>query len=194
MESLTKQTSSERYTVFPIKYPGLWDFYKKHLTTFWTAEEIKMTDDLDDWRLKLNDNERFFLKNILAFFAASDGIVNENLVVNFYNEVQIPEARQFYTVQMMIESIHAETYALLIDTYINDSLEKSKLFSAIDHIPAIIKKAEWTIKWIEQGTTTINTLPSQVLTGIKNLKNIRLKYIIISKLLYIMNNLYNNFY
>jgi ribonucleoside-diphosphate reductase beta chain len=170
MESIIKQNGSDRYTVFPIKFPSLWDYYKRHLSTFWTAEEIKMGEDLVDWNDKLNDNERYFLKNILAFFAASDGIVNENLVANFYNEVQIPEARQFYTVQMMIESIHSETYALLIDTYIIDSKEKNRLFNAIETIPAIKKKADWTIKWIEQGSTLVNSVPEKAMTGIRELK------------------------
>jgi len=170
MESIIKQEGSDRYTVFPIKFPVLWDYYKRHLATFWTAEEIKMGEDLVDWNNKLNDNERYFLKNILAFFAASDGIVNENLVANFYNEVQIPEARQFYTVQMMIESIHAETYALLIDTYIIDAKEKTRLFRAIETIPAIKKKADWTIRWIEEGSTLVNSLSEEVTSGIKELK------------------------
>lgn len=140
---------NERFTVFPIVHNNLWDFYKKHLSTFWTVEEINISDDLNDWNNKLNDNERFFIKNVLAFFAASDGIVNENLVLNFYQEIELPEARQFYSVQMMIEAIHSEMYSLLIDTYIQNSDEKSKLFNAIDTIPAIKRKAEWAIKWVE---------------------------------------------
>ena len=131
MESIIQNTGSQRYTVFPIRYHNLWKFYKQHLSTFWTVEEIKLTDDLTDWNSRLNDNERYFIKNILAFFAASDGIVNENLVVNFYNEVQIPEVRQFYSVQMMIEAIHAETYSLLIDSYISNTDEKLKLLKHI---------------------------------------------------------------
>jgi len=139
-------SASDRYTVFPIKYQNLWTFYKQHLSTFWTAEEINLSDDLVDWNEKLNENERYFVKNILAFFASSDGIVNENLVVNFYNEVQIPEARQFYSVQMMLEAVHAETYSLLIDTYISNTKEKNRLFNAIETIPAVKKKADWAIK------------------------------------------------
>lgn len=149
-ESIIKQSNSDRYTVFPIRYSNLWSFYKKHLNTFWTVDEVKLVDDLVDWNNVLNDNERYFIKNVLAFFAASDGIVNENLVVNFYNEVQIPEARQFYAVQMMIEAIHSEQYSLLIDTYISNTEEKNKLFKAIDTIPAVKQKAEWAIKWMNK--------------------------------------------
>jgi ribonucleoside-diphosphate reductase beta chain len=154
-------SGSARYTVFPIKYQNLWTFYKQHLSTFWTAEEIKLSDDLVDWNEKLNENERYFIKNILAFFAASDGIVNENLVVNFYNEVQIPEARQFYSVQMMLEAIHAETYSLLIDTYISNTEEKNRLFNAVETIPAVKKKADWAIKWIEEGSTLQQMIPKE---------------------------------
>lgn len=160
-ESIIKNQGSARYTVFPISYHNLWKFYKQHLSTFWTAEEIKLTDDLDDWKNKLNDNERWFIKNILAFFAASDGIVNENLIVNFYNEVQIPEARQFYSVQMMIEAIHSETYSLLIDTYISNTEEKSRLFNAVETIPAVKRKADWAIKWIEQGSALQQMIPEK---------------------------------
>lgn len=159
MESIIKNTGSDRYTIFPIKHPNLWKFYKQHLATFWTAEEIKLTDDLVDWNNKLNENEKYFIKNVLAFFAASDGIVNENLVVNFYNEVQIPEARQFYAVQMMIEAIHGETYSLLIDTYVNDTDEKTRLFNAVETIPAVKKKADWALKWIERGSTLQQMIP-----------------------------------
>jgi ribonucleoside-diphosphate reductase beta chain len=165
--SFIKNTGSDRYTVFPIKHQNLWDFYQKHLSTFWTVAEVPLQDDLNDWNNKLNDNERFFVKNVLAFFAASDGIVNENLVLNFYNEVQIPEARQFYTIQMMMESIHSEQYALLIDTYISNPEEKHKLFNAIETIPAVKRKAEWALKNIEEGTTTIESIPKEALEAIK---------------------------
>lgn len=158
MESILKSGNS-RFTVFPIKYQNLWKFYKQHISTFWTVEEIKLVDDIVDWNDKLNDNERYFIKNILAFFAASDGIVNENLVVNFYNEVEIPEARQFYAVQMMIEAIHSEQYSLLIDTYISNTEEKDRLFKAIDTIPAVKRKAEWAIKWMQKDKS--NTSFSQ---------------------------------
>jgi ribonucleoside-diphosphate reductase beta chain len=170
MESIIKDQSNSRYTVFPIKYHNLWTFYKQHLSTFWTAEEIKLTDDLVDWNSKLNDNERYFIKNILAFFAASDGIVNENLVVNFYNEVQIPEARQFYSVQMMIEAIHGETYSLLIDTYISNTEEKTKLFNAVETIPAVKRKAEWAIRWIQEGSSLQQMIPDEHMGWLKFLE------------------------
>ena len=171
MKSLIKNEGSSRYTIFPIKYPKLWEFYEQQLSVFWTVAEVKLTDDLTDWNTKLNDNERYFIKNILAFFASSDGIVNENLVLNFYNEVQIPEARSFYSVQMMIESIHNQQYSLLIDTYIIDKSEKTKLFEAVEHIPCIQKKAQWALKWIEEGTTVVETLPQYVKDGITALNN-----------------------
>ena len=116
---------------------------------FWTAEEIDLSSDLKDWA-SLNDGERHFISHVLAFFAASDGIVNENLAVNFMSEVQLPEARCFYGFQIMMENIHSETYALLIDTYIKDPQEKDRLFHAIDTVPAVKKKAEWALRWIEQ--------------------------------------------
>jgi ribonucleoside-diphosphate reductase beta chain len=171
MESIIKNEGSARYTVFPIRYHNLWKFYKQHLSTFWTAEEIKLTDDLSDWNSRLNDNERYFIKNILAFFAASDGIVNENLVLNFYNEVQIPEARQFYSVQMMIEAIHSETYSLLIDTYISNTEEKANLFNAVETIPAVKRKAEWAIRWIEEGSTLQQMIPDEHMEWLKFLQD-----------------------
>jgi len=165
------KAGSERYNVFPIKYHNIWEFYKKHASTIWFVEEVLLTDDLPDWNNKLNDNERFFIKNILAFFASSDGIVNENLVLNFYNEVQIPEARSFYTVQMMIESIHSEQYSLLIDTYISDKKEQEYLFNAIETIPAVKRKADWALKWISEGATVIESIPVDTLNTIKTLEN-----------------------
>ena len=147
----------------------MWKFYKDHLSTFWTVEEIRLTDDLVDWNNKLNDNERHFIKNVLAFFAASDGIVNENLVVNFYNEVQIPEARQFYAVQMMIEAVHNEQYSVLIDTYVINAEEKSRLFRAVETIPAVKKKADWAIKWIEKGSTLQESIPENYMNSYKQI-------------------------
>ena len=170
-QSLIKNPGNDRFCVFPIKYHNLWDFYKKHISTFWTVEEVLLTDDLADWK-KLNDNEQYFIKNVLAFFAASDGIVNENLVLNFYNEVQIPEARQFYAVQMMIEAVHGEQYSLLIDTYIRDSKEKEKLFNAIETIPAVKRKAEWAMKWIEEGSTFQETIPKDYMEGLRLLQRL----------------------
>lgn len=137
--------------ILPINYPAVWEMYKKHEASFWTAEEIDLSGDLQDWA-NLNDGERHFISHILAFFAASDGIVNENLAVNFMSEVQLPEARCFYGFQIMMENIHSETYALLIDTYIKDPREKDHLFHAIDTVPAVKRKAEWALRWIENGS------------------------------------------
>lgn len=139
--------TGNRFVLFPIKYSSIWDMYKKAVASFWTPEEINFAD-VDEWNL-LNDNEKHFIKHILAFFAGSDGIVNENLVGRFMNEVKIPEAKAFYAFQIAIETIHSETYSLLIDTYIKDKGEKAVLFDAINQIPCIKKKAEWAMKWIE---------------------------------------------
>ncbi|KAJ2700839.1 Ribonucleotide-diphosphate reductase (RNR), small subunit [Coemansia sp. IMI 203386] len=139
----------ERFVMFPIKYHEIWDMYKKHEASFWTAEEIDLSQDMAHWDNRLSENERHFIKYVLAFFAASDGIVNENLVQNFSTEVQIPEARSFYGFQMMIENIHSETYSLLIETYIRNPQERKFLFNAIDNIPCIRKKADWALRWIE---------------------------------------------
>ena len=141
-----------RFVIFPIQHHDLWDFYKRSEASFWTAEEIDLAADLTDWRTKLNDDERYFVKNVLAFFAASDGIVNENLAENFVKEVQYPEAKFFYGFQIMMENIHSETYSLLIDTYISDEEEKAHLFNAIDTIDAVKKKAEWALKWIKSDS------------------------------------------
>jgi ribonucleoside-diphosphate reductase beta chain len=146
------QENKDRFVLFPIKYKDIWEMYKKAEASFWTAEEIDLASDIQDWNHKLNDNERHFIKHVLAFFAASDGIVNENLAINFLNEVQYPEARCFYGFQVMIENIHSETYSLLIDTYIKDPVEKDKLFHAIDTVPCVGKKADWAMKWISNGT------------------------------------------
>ena len=172
MESVIKNSASEKYTIFPIKWKNLWKFYKDHEASFWTVEEIRLTDDLVDWKEKLNDNERYFIKNVLAFFASSDGIVNENLVLNFYNEVEIAEARQFYSVQMMMEAIHNEMYSVLIDTYIVESDEKNKLFNAIETIPAVKRKADWAIKWIENGSTLHQMIPEKYMKSLKILSKI----------------------
>jgi ribonucleoside-diphosphate reductase subunit M2 len=138
--------AGNRYVLFPIQYSNIWDMYKKAVASFWTVEEISFSDG-DDWN-KLTSNEKIFLENTLAFFAASDGIVNENLVTRFYNDVQIPEAKAFYTFQMAIESIHSECYSLLIDTYITDSKRKHELFNALDNNITIRNKADWALKWI----------------------------------------------
>nr|QOI90383.1 ribonucleoside-diphosphate reductase small chain [Pyramimonas orientalis virus] len=141
--------SGNRYVLFPIKYSNVWDMYKKAVASFWTVEEISFSD-MEDWN-KLTPNEQNFIENTLAFFAGSDGIVNENLVTRFYNDVQIPEAKAFYTFQMAIESVHSECYSLLIDTYIQDAEKKNRLFNAIDHNPTIKRKADWAIKWIQSA-------------------------------------------
>lgn len=150
MEILLEE-NKERFVLFPIKYPKIWEMYKKAEASFWTAEEIDLSQDQKDWD-KLNDGERYFITNVLAFFAASDGIVNENLAVNFMSEVQLPEARCFYGFQIMMENIHSETYSLLIDAYIKDTQEKARLFNAIETVDCVKKKAEWAIRWIENGT------------------------------------------
>lgn len=148
-EILLKE-NKDRFVLLPINYPKVWEIYKRHEASFWTAEEIDLSGDLKDWA-NLNDGERHFITHVLAFFAASDGIVNENLAVNFMSEVQIPEARCFYGFQIMMENIHSETYALLIDTYVKDPVEKDRLFHAIDTVPAVKKKAEWALRWINNG-------------------------------------------
>jgi len=137
-----------RFTIFPIRYEEIWKFYKKAVANFWTAEEVDLSQDLNDWHNKLTDNDRYFISHVLAFFSSSDGIVNENLATRFMNDVQIPEARCFYGFQIAIENIHSEMYSLLIDTYIKDTKEKNKLFNAIETIPCVKKKAEWALKYI----------------------------------------------
>ena len=141
--------SANRYVIFPIKYNSVWEMYKKAVASFWTVEEISFSD-ASEWS-KLTENEQRFIENTLAFFAGSDGIVNENLVTRFYNDVQIPEAKAFYTFQMAIESIHSECYSLLIDTYITDETKKHSLFNAMDNNPSIRAKADWALKWIDSG-------------------------------------------
>jgi ribonucleoside-diphosphate reductase beta chain len=147
-EELLLKENKDRFVLLPIKYPAIWEMYKKSEASFWTAEEIDLSDDQKHWD-NLNDGERHFISHILAFFSASDGIVNENLAVNFMSEVQLPEARCFYGFQIMMENIHSETYALLIDTYIKDPDEKDRLFHAIETVPCVKKKAEWALRWIE---------------------------------------------
>ena len=164
-DELLLRENKDRFVLLPINYPKIWELYKKHEASFWTAEEIDLSDDLKDWA-KLNDGERHFISHILAFFAASDGIVNENLAVNFMREVQLPEARCYYGFQIMMENIHSETYALLIDTYINDPKEKDRLFHAIETVPAVKKKAEWAIRWIENGTFALRLVAFAAVEGI----------------------------
>lgn len=138
----------KRFVLFPIQHNDLWNAYEKAEACHWTAKEIDLASDLIDWNTKLTANDRYYIKNTLAFFAASDGIVNENLAANFYKEVQYPEARQFYGFQIAIEGVHSETYSKLIDTYISDATEKAETFDAIENFPHVKKKADWAVKWI----------------------------------------------
>ena len=138
-----------RFVIFPIQYNDIWEYYKQHQAAFWTTEEVDLTGDIREWQ-NLSENEQYFIKNILSFFAASDGIVNENLAENFYREVQYPEAKFFYGFQLMMENIHSLMYSLLIDTYISNPKEKDECFNAIDRLPAVQKKAKWAMDWIEK--------------------------------------------
>lgn len=151
--------------LFPIQHWDIWEYYKTHEASFWTAEEIDLGQDLKDWA-SLNDGERHFISHVLAFFAASDGIVNENLAVNFLSEVQYAEAKCFYGFQVMMENIHSETYSLLIDTYIKDPVEKDRLLNAIDTIPCVQKKAEWALRWIDNGTFAERLIAFAAVEGI----------------------------
>ncbi len=155
-----------RFVLFPIKHDDIWAFYKKSEASFWTPEEIDLHEDLQDWADKLNDDERHFLKHVLAFFAASDGIVNENLAENFVSEVQYTEAKFFYGFQIMMENIHSETYSLLIDTYIKDNEEKDYLFNAIEHMDCVKKKAEWALRWIDNGSFAERLIAFAAVEGI----------------------------
>lgn len=160
------QENPNRFVLFPIKYNDIWEEYKTSEHLFWTAEEIDLAEDLSDWNNKLNDDERHYIKNVLAFFAASDGIVNENLAENFLKEVQYPEAKCFYGFQIMMENIHSETYSLLIDTYIKDSDERDYLFNAIETVPSVKKKAEWALKWIESDSFAERLIAFAAVEGI----------------------------
>lgn len=151
------QETMDRHVMFPIQDNTIWDMYKKQIDCFWRCEEVDLSKDLKDWE-SLNSDEQYFISMILAFFAASDGIVNENLVINFMQDVTIPEARCFYGFQIAIENIHAETYSLLIDTYIKDESEKTKMFHAIDTIPCVKKKADWALRWIDEAPSFAHRL------------------------------------
>ncbi len=144
--------NNSRFVLFPIVHDDIWSFYKRAEASIWTAEEIDLSPDLVDWSNKLTEDERFFIKHVLAFFAASDGIVNENLAEHFLAEVQYTEAKFFYGFQIMMENVHSETYSLLIDTYIQDTAEKAHLFNAIDTLDCVKKKAEWALRWIDKGS------------------------------------------
>lgn len=160
------QENNDRFVIFPIEHDDIWDFYKKAEASFWTAEEVDLSSDLSDWNQKLNEDERFFISRVLAFFAASDGIVNENLAINFIQEVQYAEARCFYGFQIMIENIHSEMYSLLIDTYIKDHKEKDYLLRAIDTIDCVQKKANWALQWIESDNFAERLIAFAAVEGI----------------------------
>ena len=155
-----------RFVLFPIQHNDIWEMYKKQEASIWTAEELNLSPDLVDWESKLNDDERFFIKHVLAFFAASDGIVNENLAENFLSEVQYTEAKFFYGFQVMMENIHSETYSLLIDTYIKDTKEKNYLFNAIETFEPVKKKADWAMRWIDNGSYAERLISFAAVEGI----------------------------
>jgi ribonucleoside-diphosphate reductase beta chain len=146
------EENKSRFVLFPIQHDDIWSFYKRAEASFWTAEEIDLSPDLVDWETKLNDDERHFVKHVLAFFAASDGIVNENLAEHFLSEVQYTEAKFFYGFQIAMENVHSETYSLLIDTYIKDTADKNHLFNAIDTLDCVKRKADWALRWIDEGS------------------------------------------
>jgi ribonucleoside-diphosphate reductase beta chain len=160
------QENKNRFVLFPIEHDDIWAYYKNAEASIWTAEELDLSADISDWENKLNDDERYFIKHILAFFAASDGIVNENLAENFVAEVQYTEAKFFYGFQIMMENIHSETYSLLIDTYVKDEKEKASLFNAIETFPAIKKKADWALKWIESPSFAERLIAFAAVEGI----------------------------
>jgi ribonucleoside-diphosphate reductase beta chain len=159
------QENQNRFVLFPIQNNDIWQMYKQAEASFWTAEEIDLSQDQKDWE-NMNDGERHFISHVLAFFAASDGIVNENLVVNFMNEVQLAEAKCFYGFQIMMENIHSETYSLLIDTYIRDAREKDRLFNALETVPAVAKKGQWALKWISSENFTERLVAFAAVEGI----------------------------
>ncbi len=164
-EDILLKENKNRFVLFPIKHNDIWQMYKQAEASFWTAEEIDLQQDLSDWD-KLNDGEKHFISHVLAFFAASDGIVNENLAINFLNEVQLPEAKCFYGFQIMMENIHAETYSLLIDTYIKDNDEKARLFNALETVPCVGKKADWALRWINNGNFAERIIAFAAVEGI----------------------------
>ena len=158
--------NKDRFVIFPIQHNDIWDWYKKQEASFWTAEEIDLEQDVIDWDNKLTGDEKYFIKHILAFFAASDGIVNENLAENFVSEVQYTEAKFFYGFQLMMENIHSEVYSLLIDTYIKNESEKNELFKAIEVFPAIKKKADWALKWVDSDSFAERLIAFSAVEGI----------------------------
>ena len=164
MEKILVQ-NPDRFVIFPIQHDDIWEYYKMHQAALWTAEEIDLTGDIRDWA-NLSENEQYFVKNILAFFAASDGIVNENLAENFLKEVQYPEAKFFYGFQLMMENIHSLMYSLLIDTYVSNPQDKDECFHAIDRLPAVQKKATWALDWIKNSTFAERLIAFAAVEGI----------------------------
>ncbi|MEM6644349.1 MAG: ribonucleoside-diphosphate reductase small subunit [Bacteroidota bacterium] len=160
------QDNKDRFVIFPIQHSDIWEFYKKAEASFWTAEEIDLSQDLKDWSNTMNDDEKHFIKHVLAFFAASDGIVNENLAENFVAEVQYTEAKFFYGFQIAVENIHSETYSLLIDTYVKDPKEKDYLFHAIETMDCVKKKADWALRWIDEGSFAERLIAFAAVEGI----------------------------
>ena len=154
-KEILTEDNPNRFVLFPIKYPDVWEQYKLQMSKFWTVEELDLNQDILDWKYKLNNDEKYFIKNILAFFSASDGIVLENLLSRFSTEIQIPEIRCFYSFQGMMENIHSETYSLLIDTYIDDEKEKNHLFNSLETIPEITEKGKWAMKWIADKKSSL---------------------------------------
>ncbi|MEQ8715530.1 MAG: ribonucleotide-diphosphate reductase subunit beta [Cyclobacteriaceae bacterium] len=165
LEEPILKENKDRFVIFPIQHSDIWEYYKKAEASFWTAEEIDLGQDLKDW-VNLNDGEHHFIKHVLAFFAASDGIVNENLAENFVSEVQYTEAKFFYGFQIAIENIHSETYSLLIDTYVKDPAEKDKLFHAIETMDLVKKKADWALRWIDKGSFAERLIAFAAVEGI----------------------------
>ena len=164
-EPLLKENPN-RFVLFPIEHDDIWKFYKQSEACFWTASEIDLHQDLEDWHNKLNDDERHFVKHVLAFFAASDGIVNENLAENMVSEVQYTEAKFFYGFQIMMENVHSETYSLLIDSYISDKQEKDYLFNAIENLECVKKKADWALTWIDDASFAERLIAFAAVEGI----------------------------
>ncbi len=166
LEEPILKENKDRFVLFPIQHDDIWNFYKKAEASFWTAEEIDLSQDLKDWSETMTDDEKHFIKHVLAFFAASDGIVNENLAENFVAEVQYTEAKFFYGFQIAMENIHSETYSLLIDTYVKDPKEKDYLFNAIDTMDCVKKKADWALRWIDKGSFAERLIAFAAVEGI----------------------------
>ncbi len=166
LEEPILKENKDRFVIFPIQHDDIWKFYKKAEASFWTAEEIDLSQDLKDWAETMNDDEKHFIKHVLAFFAASDGIVNENLAENFVSEVQYTEAKFFYGFQIAMENIHSETYSLLIDTYVKDPKEKDYLFNGIETMDCVKKKANWALRWIDKGSFAERLIAFAAVEGI----------------------------